>query len=146
MEECEALNSQISQAVKYTQRAGGDLVIIGDFNYPESDWHTEKCSQAASYQKAASFLECTHMNDLSQLIKEPTHYRCLQTPTLIDLLLVNESNPVTNICLLPPFGMSHHSVITFDLKLILNHPRGKEYISTRSTKVTMKILENTCMK
>ena len=125
MEESEALNSQISEAVKYSQKAGGDLMIIGDFNYPEIDWCKETCSQAATYQKAASFLENTHMNNLTQIINKPTHYRCLQTPTLIDLLLVNESDPVSNICHLPPFGMSHHSVISFDLKVNITPSKGK---------------------
>ena len=117
VEESESLNIQITNAVKYSQRAGVDLIVVGDFNYPEIDWGNESCSQANSYLKAAMFLENVHSNSLTQHIKVPTHYRCLQTPTLIDLLLTNDPSLVKNICHLPPFGMSHHSVITFNIKV-----------------------------
>ena len=40
-----------------------------------------------------------------------------QNPTLIDLIISNQPDFVQNIMFLPPFGLSHHSVIVFDLDI-----------------------------
>ena len=63
----------------------------------------------------SKFLECVHEYYLTQLIKEPTHIRGEQNPTLIDLILCNDSDFVESISHYAPFGLSHHSVICFSL-------------------------------
>ena len=53
------------------------------------------------------------VNDITQFITSPTHHRCTQTPSLIDLVLSNDAHTVCNISHFPPFGLSHHSVLCF---------------------------------
>ena len=67
------------------------IVLVGDFNYPDIDWKNDTCDKNVNH-KASKFLECVHKNYLSQLITEPTHYRGTQTPTLVDVVLTNESD------------------------------------------------------
>ena len=62
-------------------------------------------------------LQHAHENFLHQVIDEPTYYRGLQNPTLIDLILTNDSNFVHSVEHNPPFGKSHHSVISFCLDI-----------------------------
>ena len=85
-----------------------------DFNYPDIDWKNDTCDKNVNH-KASKFLECVHKNYLSQLITEPTHYRGTQTPTLVDVVLTNESDFIYDLELHAPFGKSHHSVVCFAL-------------------------------
>ncbi|MCP3853075.1 MAG: hypothetical protein GY694_23025, partial [Gammaproteobacteria bacterium] len=90
------------------------IVLVGDFNYPDIDWKNDTCDKNVNH-KASKFLECVHKNYLSQLITEPTHYRGTQTPTLVDVVLTNESDFIYDLELHAPFGKSHHSVVCFAL-------------------------------
>ena len=56
----------------------------------------------------------------TQYISEPTHFRADQTPTLIDLIISNDEKFVFDICQSPPFGLSHHNVISFKLSINQN--------------------------
>ena len=54
---------------------------------------------------------------MTQFVKEPTHYTCLLTPTLIDLILANDPDFVNNVKHFPALGLSHPSVLKFDLNV-----------------------------
>ena len=110
-EESNDLNLQINKVAKQLFNSGEDFIIVGDFNYPEINWSNETCSEAASHLNAFKLLETVQVNNLVQLVDKPTHHRALQQATLIDLLLSNDSDLVSNIQFYPPFGMSHHGVI-----------------------------------
>ena len=116
-EENDKINTQIDSAIKHLKSQSEHLILLGDFNYPEISWEDETCSHAPSHKSADSFLENFHFNDLSQLVTEPTHHRAMQTPTLIDLLITDDPMFIKNICFYPPFGMSHHSVICFEVNI-----------------------------
>ena len=96
------------------------VTIVGDFNYRDINWKDDKCDKAENH-KASKFLECIHKNYLHQLILEPTHHRGTQTPSLIDLILTNDSEFIQDIEFHPPVGKSHHSVICFNLNVTLTH-------------------------
>ena len=85
-------------------------VITGDFNYSEIDWPLENCRTNENYI-AFKFLNTVQKNVMTQFVKEPSHYRCLQTPTLIDLILANDSDLVNNVKHFPALGLSHQTVI-----------------------------------
>ena len=108
---------QLNNVAKRFITKGEDMILMGDFNYPQIDWENEACSQAQCNKNASVFLENIHLNNLSQVINQPTHYRAQQTPTLIDLLISNNPSIIKNVCFSPPFGMSHHSVISFDINV-----------------------------
>ena len=93
------------------------IVITGDFNLPDINWDDETCDKDENH-KASKFLECIQFNNLTQFINKPTHHRAMQTPTLIDLILSNESDLVQNIKFYPPLGKSHHSVLCFNLDIV----------------------------
>ena len=93
-----------------------NLIILGDFNYPEINWSSE-ASEKDDNHKATNFLNCTHSNYLIQMIDKPTHYKPLQKPSLIDLILTRDSALIENIKFNPPFGKSHHLVLDFSIGL-----------------------------
>ena len=95
------------------------IIIIGDFNYPEIDWLTEGCSTKDD-GIAFKFLNTIQKNYMTQFVKEPTHYRCQQTPTLIDLIFANDPDFVNNLEHFPAFGLSHHSVLKFDINTFIS--------------------------
>ena len=112
-EDSSLLITQMNDAIKDFKNQNEHLILLGDFNFPEINWEDEICSLAPCHKSAALFLEHFHFNNLHQLIAEPTHHRCMQTPTLIDLLITDDPMFINNVCFHPPFGMSHHSVIHF---------------------------------
>ena len=93
-----------------------NVIILGDFNYPEIDWSLEVCKKHKEH-KASKFLVTIQRNFLKQHIEEPTHYRGRQTPTLIDLTLSNNPGIIQEISHLPPLGFSHHSVLIMSLNI-----------------------------
>ena len=95
------------------------LLLVGDFNFPGINWDDE-CSNMSDTDIATKFLNITQQNYLTQFVTEVTHRRNMQTPTLIDLVLSNDPEFVQNVEYHPPFGKSHHSVLTFSLPIKLN--------------------------
>lgn len=72
------------------------MVIMGDFNYPDIDWKDESCNKKMNH-KATKFLSCLQQHYLYQIIDTPTHYRGTQTPALIDLIITNDDDLVTDL-------------------------------------------------
>ena len=105
---------QIDKISKRLMNSGEKLILLGDFNFPEITWSDEDCEKSPSHP-ASEFLNTLQSNYLSQFVDKPTHHRALQTPTLIDLILSNDPEFVYNLEFHPPFGKSHHSVLTFDV-------------------------------
>ena len=113
--------NQINTLSKYLQDSNERLVLVGDFNYPEIDWVNEFCDKPPNHP-ACQFLNSIHFNFLKQYVDRPTHFRALQEPTLIDLIIsnvpdFNNYDFIHSIKYLPPFGKSHHSVICFKIDL-----------------------------
>ena len=110
--ESKFLSEKLDSVVKSFLNKGDSIIICGDFNHPEIDWNSQTCSTREDHI-AHIFLNTIQGNFLEQLIKEPTHHRSTQNPTLIDLIITNESDLVKIVDHHPPFGKSHHSVILF---------------------------------
>ena len=92
------------------------FVLLGDFNLPNIDWDQETCSNNENHINS-KFLNFVHEYFLNQLINKPTHFRADQAPTLIDLIITNDSEFISNVNHSPPFGLSHHDVLTFVLNI-----------------------------
>ena len=95
------------------------LVLMGDFNYPDIDWEHNCVNNQSSISN--KFLNCIHKNYLYQHITQPTHYRCEQNPTVIDLIVTNEPNLIRDLKYFPPFGKSHHVALYFVLDVNINY-------------------------
>ena len=58
-------------------------------------------------------------------MENPTRYRINQESSLLDLIIVNDSNYIQNIEHLDPVGRSDHCVLSFTLKCYLNYENTK---------------------
>lgn len=85
-------------------------LITGDFNFPDIEW----TNWLAKTDCSTDFLECLRDNYLCQLIDKPTRVRLNQDSSMLDLLLVNDSNNVSSNEYLDPLGTSDHCVLTFE--------------------------------
>lgn len=99
------------------------VVVSGDFNYPDIDWQKETCSKSDDHP-ATKFLDCIQQNYITQLNLEPTHYRGLQTPNILDLLFTNAEEIVSNLEHWPPLGKSHHPALYFEVQVRIKHSSG----------------------
>ena len=91
-----------------------NLVIVGDFNYPEISWDLETC-QTRPEHEAAKFLETCKDSFLSQHQSEPTRYRSGQTPNLLDLVLTNRDDLINDIETQAGLGKSDHCSLIISL-------------------------------
>ena len=105
---------QLKHVHSLCKSTGDKFILLGDFNLPSINWEDESCDKISEHI-STRFLEFVKENDITQFIHCPTHYRTTQTPSLIDLVLSNDSHLVNNITHFPPLGMSHHSVLTFHI-------------------------------
>jgi len=60
------------------------------------------------------FTECLRDNFFYQHIDEPTRWRGTDTPHVLDLIITNEEDMVTNLVYESPLGKSDHCVIKFN--------------------------------
>ena len=109
------------------------LIIMGDFNFPGINWDLETTKHISDGNNIEDlFLDCVQRNFLYQMVSEPTHLRNSQTPTLIDLVLTNDPNLISDIDYNAPLGNSHHSTLNF--KVFINTSET----STQSNNKSMK--------
>ena len=108
----ELIMKQIDTVTEKLISTNEKLIITGDFNFPEINWKDDDCS-CLDKHPAKQFLSCIHQNFLSQFVMEPTHQRGEQNPSLIDLILSNDSNFVYDLVHDEPFGKSHHNSLKF---------------------------------
>ena len=144
--EGEEMSDKLVQLVNETCNIGyTHLMITGDFNYKNINWD-EMVSNDKIERK---FLNCIMDNYLHQHVQEPTRWRGNDQPSLLDLILMNEENMVTNLDVQAPIGNSDHAVITFTYRCYAeenmekytkkkyhqaNYTKMKEYLKTVSWK------------
>ena len=73
----------------FSRQQYSDSVIMGDFNYPKLDF-IQNLSHLPDDASGSKFLDKTSDLLLKQHITEPTHYRDGITPSLLDLVFLNE--------------------------------------------------------
>lgn len=109
---CEGLHDSLNQIV--VQYPGVEIVLVGDFNYPNIQWlHSTPLVEPASAD-ASSFLDVCSLFNLSQLVDQPTRV----TPkslSLLDLVLSSAPDIISSITHIP--GLSDHDVVQFALSL-----------------------------
>ena len=82
-----------------------EVVIMGDFNFPELDWGTPE-----SIEDSHPFIECMSNNFLTQLVEEPTRLK-----NYLDLVLCSDPSLIEHISVGEPFETSDHQLITFSI-------------------------------
>ena len=93
-----------------------DVLIFGDFNFPEIDWKTESCT-AGTGHAAYRFLESTRDAFLTQHQCEPTRYRYGQRSNILDLVFTSREETISDITTSAAIGKSDHCTLIFDMKL-----------------------------
>jgi len=86
-------------------------LVCGDFNFKDINWSLKE--SIIGDQSSTAFIEC--MNDcyLIQYVSENTRYREGNIPSLLDLVMTNESDMIDTIEYSSPLGKSDHVVINF---------------------------------
>ena len=91
------------------------LLIVGDFNYPAIDW--QSCvSTDTDGSESDQFTECLRDCFLTQHVEKPTRFRGTQKPSILDLILTNEENVVSDIQYLAPVGNSDHCTLVLSYR------------------------------
>ena len=91
------------------------LIIMGDFNLPGIDWNLERSKHLNDENIENKFLSCIQNNFLIQIVDQFTHFRGDQNPTLIDLVLTNDPELISELTYNAPVGKSHHVVISYEV-------------------------------
>ena len=94
------------------------VMVLGDFNYPEINWDTWTTSRNVQHN-SFKLLECLRDNFSYQLIDKPTRVREGQTQNILDLLITNKDEWITNIDYLDPLGASDHIQLMIDCDCFL---------------------------
>ena len=95
-------------------RHNSEIVVVGDFNYPEIDW-ANSTSRAGPQHQSSIFLMGVQENLFFQHVTEGTRYRDGQVSNTLDLIMTNSENSITNLDMEAPLGLSDHVVITFSM-------------------------------
>lgn len=90
--------SEITRACSNNKKT----LVIGDFNYAGIDWNIS-CGQSDTEN---SFIECLNDCYLSQIVTEPTRGK-----NILDLVLVNDEQFVTDVNIGEGLANSDHSII-----------------------------------
>jgi len=109
-------NDKLYDLIKAAIGRRTQVLLVGDFNHPEINWENET-SPASDNHKATIFMESVvRENFLYQHIRNPTHYRAEQSPTLVDLVFTKEEGMIKEILHSAPIGKSHHQVLSFEYR------------------------------
>ncbi|KAA0200510.1 hypothetical protein HAZT_HAZT010703 [Hyalella azteca] len=90
------------------------LLIMGDFNFPELDWNTEK-SEAGPAHPATVFLRATKDAFLLQHQKLPTRYRVGQKANVLDLVFTNRDDMINDVTTTAGVGKSDHFLLIINV-------------------------------
>ena len=102
------------------------LVLCGDFNLPDINWKQEETRTSESHI-ASRFLESIRNCFLTQHVQEPTHFRGEQKANVLDLILTNAENMISDLEYGAPIGSSHHVSLKFKIKCYSELPtRGRK--------------------
>ena len=104
-------NQKLIDNIVWAKYNYNEIILVGDFNYPEINWDTE-----SSASRSQGFIDIIQDLGLYQLISEPTRYRNGQEPSLLDLIMTSDDNLIRDIDLKAPLGKSDHVVIEFSVK------------------------------
>jgi hypothetical protein len=90
------------------QVANSDVVIVGDFNYPNINWN----NLHGNSTKDNDFINLTLDCFFEQLVDKPTRVN-----NILDLVLTNAAMKVTNLTVGEQIANSDHNLISFHLNI-----------------------------
>ena len=99
---------QILKSEKLTQF--DKVCIVGDFNFPSMKW-----DGSWEGEENNDFMECLRDSFLTQKVKKPTRHRQGEKPNILDLVIVNDNQWISEIEHVASLGKSDHDVLIFQL-------------------------------
>ena len=105
-------NDKINNLIDVATNLKGDILIMGDFNYPKLNWQNITTPHNSNHC-ASKFLENIQNCFLHQVVDFPTHCRPNQNSTLIDLIFTSNDHAISNLSFAAPLGKSHHKILKF---------------------------------
>ncbi len=91
------------------------VLVMGDFNFSKINWRNWSLPKVSKdvESEESKFLDAMCDSFLYQHITSPTRTREGQEPSLLDLIITNEEDMVSNVEHQSPLGKSDHSLIQF---------------------------------
>lgn len=86
-----------------------NLLIFGDFNYPDIKWNNIAASDRTT--QSALFINTIIASNLIQLVNTNTRFRIHNNPSCLDLILTNHESLINTLTYQPPIGISDHATI-----------------------------------
>ena len=107
---------------KVCARKFDHLLIVGDFNYKNIDWSTNRTNGASD--DCSNFLDCVEDLYLFQHVQSPTRFRTGCIPSLLDLIFTNEEELLAHLSYDAPVGKSDHISLNLHLLIGSNEEEG----------------------
>ena len=102
------------------QKKYNKICIMGDFNFPSINWTNRALSEG---KKGCKFQESIDDSLLFQMVENSTRHRHGQSSNLLDLVIVNDEEFISNIEHSSPLGNSDHDVLSFTLYMPYSPPK-----------------------
>jgi len=119
-------NEKINTLIRNINTLGySHILIVGDFNHPEIQWSEGAGNTQSNKNEAFKFLEATNDAYLYQHICEATRHQLRQESNVLDLLLTNEGDMISDLIMRPPIGKSDHVVLNFKINCYANRTQYK---------------------
>ena len=101
------------------------MISMGDTNLGEVNWEHMTAPGTNFEDYNHRFIECIRDLYLTQHVDENTRQRGGNNPSLLDIILTNEENFISNIEYIGPLGKSDHSIIKFETPFTSPKPQSK---------------------
>ena len=101
-----AENTTFVESLKEMLESCSNLLMVGDFNYPNISWH----SYTASCAYNSYFLDLINESGLHQFVQEPT-----RELNILDLCIASNNNMIENLKIHDNFSTSDHAYFTCEM-------------------------------
>ena len=108
-------NAMLNLLQHIDDRKPTNLLIAGDFNFPDINWENNG-STVSETSCSAKFVNQIQDYFWYQHVKQPTRARSGNEPSLLDLILTNVEDLIDNPVYESPLGGSDHCLITCNIR------------------------------
>ena len=107
-------NILLNDIINETSDKFDKILLCGDFNFPTIKWKINTVEDTP-YSSAMKFYNCLQNKYLKQHVSEPTRVRGKDEPSLLDLIITEDSQTQvsSSIDIGSPLGLSDHAVLTW---------------------------------
>jgi hypothetical protein len=84
------------------------IILMGDFNDTCTAWESDHINSELKLK----LYDCVNINDLHQMVHDPTHFGPTGSANILDLLITDSPGYITALHILPPLGSNHQVVKT----------------------------------